>query len=98
MRIATLVLCPPSSKEASPHCGLGVVAMTGRDDRRRFSRCLVRGCVASLTCVARLDARVPFEEGKRVAALQRWQQALDDRYSAILPELSQDRCWPGRAP
>jgi hypothetical protein len=36
MRIATLVLYPPISKEVSPHCGLVVVAMTGRDDRRRF--------------------------------------------------------------
>jgi len=32
--------------------------------------------------------------GPLESAVQRWQQALDDCYSAILTELSQDRYWP----
>jgi len=36
--------------------------------------------------------------GPLESAVQRWQQALDDCYSAILTELSQDRYWPHRDP
>jgi hypothetical protein len=37
MRMATLVLCPPDSKEASPHCGLVVVVMYGREGGPRVT-------------------------------------------------------------